>query len=55
MFEKTLSFGRGASKGQYTVTSQNPDSWVVSSRCRGEEEGHSHACRVVFITFVLLI
>lgn len=46
---------RGASKGQYTVTSQKLDSWVFPSRCRGGGEGDSPACLVAFITFACVI
>lgn len=44
----------GPSKGQYTVTSQKLDSWLVALRSRGGEEGHSAASLVLFVTFVSL-
>lgn len=42
----------GPSKGQYTVTSQKLDSWLVAPRSRGGEEGHSAASLVLFVTFI---
>lgn len=42
----------GPSKGQYTVTPQKLDSWLVASRSRGGEEGHSAASLVLFVTFI---
>lgn len=47
-------FGLGPSKGQYTVTSQKLDSWLVAPRSRGGEEGHSAASHVLFVTFIWL-
>lgn len=44
----------GPSKGQYTVTSQKLDSWLVAPRSRGGEEGHSAASLVLFVTFIRL-
>lgn len=44
----------GPSKGQYTVTSQKLDSWLVAPRSRGGEEGHSAASHVLFVTFIWL-
>lgn len=44
----------GPSKGQYTVTSQKLDSWLVAPRSRGGEEGHSAASHVLFVTFLQL-
>lgn len=42
----------GPSKGQYTVTSQKLDSWLVAPRSRGGDEGHSAASHVLFVTFI---
>lgn len=44
----------GPSKGQYTVTSQKLDSWLVAPRSKGVEEGHSAASHVLFVTSIWL-
>lgn len=44
----------GPSKGQYTVTSQKLDSWLVAPRSSGGEEGHSAASHFLFVTFIWL-
>lgn len=45
---------RGPSKGQYAVTSQKLDSWLVTPRPGGGEEGHCAAARFLFVTFMWL-